>query len=88
MAYLQIYVKGAASKVIAGLKRDEFPLAVKALDDKYGDKTHLLRELHNQLANIKPCTDGKCLSNFKMELDRLVRHLTSLGRMSVGHRHT
>ena len=79
MAYLQMYVKGLASKVIAGLKRDEFPLAVKALDDKYGDKTTYVRELHNQLANIKPCTNGKGLSDFKMELNRLVRQLTSLG---------
>ena len=79
MAYLQMYVKGLASKVIAGLKRDEFPLVVKALDDKYGDKTTYVRELHNQLGNINPCTDGKGLSDFKMELDRLVRQLTSLG---------
>ena len=79
MAYLQMYVKQPAARVIAGLKKDEFALAIKALEDKYGDKNTYIRELHRQLADIKPCHDSKGLANFKLELDRLIRQLNTQG---------
>uniref|UniRef100_A0A915D6C0 Uncharacterized protein n=1 Tax=Ditylenchus dipsaci TaxID=166011 RepID=A0A915D6C0_9BILA len=81
MAYLKSLLKEEALAVVEGLTLSEsnYITAVNLLKAKYGRTDALIRDLHTQLASLKPANKLSELKSFHLKLERLCRQLAAAG---------
>ena len=80
-SYLKSLLEGEPSKIIKGLPltEDNYDVALALLGDRYGDKSVLIRELHNKLFSLKPCSVAEEVKSFQCEVESIARRLENLG---------
>ncbi|MCP4460697.1 MAG: DUF1759 domain-containing protein [Cytophagales bacterium] len=81
--HLRTLLRGRALDAIEGISitNDNYELALKILDEKFGDKEVLRDKLYGQLRNIFPVKSGKQieLRSFVDKLEKVLRQLDKLG---------
>ncbi|MCP4456771.1 MAG: DUF1759 domain-containing protein, partial [Cytophagales bacterium] len=80
--HLRTLLKGRALEAIEGISitNDNYELALRILQEKFGDKEVLKEKLYGQLRNITPVKSGKLieLRSFVDNLEKILRQLDTL----------
>lgn len=80
LIYLKNLVEGEPKELISPLSIEDtnYEIARKILEEKYGDKEAILRNLHMELAHLRPSENFADDKKFSIDMERLCLQLESM----------